>query len=70
MDTSNIYRKNHLLAKAVVYIVYVAVGIFSIEAGLPYLALTLGTMVWLFGVNSVAYCIETIAGHTHQHSKV
>jgi len=33
-------------------------------------ALTVGTQVWLFGVNTVGYIIETVAGHCHLHIKI
>jgi len=70
METRKQYRKIRLLAKAIVYLVYVAVGVLSIEVNLPYIALTFGTFVWLFGVDGIAYCLETLAGHAHQHDKV
>jgi hypothetical protein len=66
-QTNNDYSSDHLIAKLTVYLFYVLIGVASIEAGTPYLALIFGTALWLFGVNGVAYCVESLRGHTHQH---
>ncbi len=49
---------------------YVAVGIASIELDAPYVALVFGTSIWLFGVNTVAYLVECAAGHEHRHNPI
>jgi hypothetical protein len=67
MQNQNQYFYDHVIAKAAIYLAYVTVGIGSIESGNPYPALFLGTALWLFGINGVAYCIETIRGHKHSH---
>ncbi len=64
---SDHYAADHLLAKILVYIAYLLVGGVSIETGNPYVALVFGTAVWLFGINSAAYLIESLRGHEHCH---
>jgi hypothetical protein len=68
MKSSTDYAADHLIAKVTVYVFYVVVGVASIEAGAPYMALIFGTAIWLFGINGVAYCVETIRGHEHNHN--
>ncbi len=68
MKSSDNYAADHLIAKVSIYLSYIVIGVASIEAGTPYLALIVGTAIWLFGVNSVAYCVETIRGHEHNHN--
>ena len=70
MQGSTNYAADHLLAKVIVYFCYLLIGVVSIELGTPYVALVLGTAVWLFGINSVAYCVETLRGHEHRHSLI
>ena len=67
MQNSNDYAVDHLLAKITVYFFYLLIGIASIETANPYIALVLGTAVWLFGISSVAYCVEAVRGHKHLH---
>ncbi len=67
MNNQHQYFCDHVIAKATIYLAYVAIGIASIESGNPYPALFLGTALWLFGINGVAYCVETIRGHEHNH---
>ncbi|NKB98201.1 MAG: hypothetical protein GKR90_06865 [Pseudomonadales bacterium] len=59
---------DHLLGKFIVYIGYLLTGVISIEAQNPYFALVFGTALWLFGINSAAYLVEAIRGHTHRHN--
>ena len=70
MKNSNDDAADHLTAKITVYFFYILIGVASIEMSNPYIALVLGTAVWLFGINSVAYCVETIRGHAHRHHVV
>ena len=70
MNTNDQYAADHLIAKIAVYICYVMTGTISIELGAPYVGLLLGTGVWLFGVNSVAFVVETARGHEHRHNRV
>lgn len=70
MKNSSDYAADHLLAKITVYFFYLFIGVGSIESGNPYIALVLGTAVWLFGINSVAYCVETVRGHEHRHKPI
>ena len=35
---------------------------------LTLLGLTLGTAIWLFGVNTAGYLVECVAGHRHAHT--
>lgn len=70
MKGSREYAADHLLAKVTIYFFYLLIGVVSIEVGSPYIALVFGTAVWLFGVNSVAYCVETIRGHEHRHKLI
>ena len=58
---------DHLIGKLVVYLGYLITGTVSIEAHNPYIALVFGTALWLFGVNTAAYIVETLRGHTHKH---
>jgi hypothetical protein len=66
--TQSQYHMDHLIAKIIIYLGYVLIGIVSIELDNPYLALGVGTYIWLFGVNSVAYIIECVSGHAHVHN--
>lgn len=68
MDSSVHYQRDHLIAKTIIYLLYLAIGIVSIELNAPYVALVFGTSIWLFGVNTVAYLVERIAGHEHRHN--
>lgn len=61
------YLTNHRLAKLVVCLGYILIGLISIKTGNPYIALVCGTFIWFFGVNTVAYAIEWLRGHQHQH---
>ena len=70
MERSMEYRKNHLQAKGIVFMLYMLISIVGIELGSPYLALTLGTPIWFFGVNAVAYLVECLKGHEHLHHRI
>ena len=70
MNTADHYRRDHLIAKIIIFLIYLLVGSISIEFGNPYLALSVGTSIWLFGVNTVAYLVECVAGHTHRHHRI
>jgi hypothetical protein len=70
MKTSNRYQWDHLFAKVIVFSLYLLVGVVSIETNNPYLTLTVGTPIWLFGVNSVAYILECLGGHPHNHNRI
>ena len=70
MNRSAHYATDHLLAKCLVYIAYLIVGVVSIETANPYVALVFGTAVWLFGVNTAAYLIESLRGHEHCHKLI
>lgn len=67
MTTQQQYYQDHLIAKVIVYLLYVAVGIASIELATPYIALLAGTFIWLFGINTMAYLVECAAGRPHNH---
>ena len=62
------YAADHLIAKLTIYLTYVLVGAISIETGNSYVALVLGTGVWLFGINGAAYLVEGLRGHAHCHN--
>jgi hypothetical protein len=64
------YAKDHLIAKVLIYISYLTIGVVSIEAAAPYVGLIFGTGLWLFGVNSTAYAVEAVRGHEHHHNIV
>ena len=68
MSASQEYAADHLLAKVVVYVCYLLIGGVSIELANPYVALVVGTAIWLFGINGAAYCIEALRGHEHRHT--
>lgn len=70
MQTTDNYTADHLIAKAAIYVSYITIGITSIESGNPYMGLILGTGLWLFGVNTVAYAVETVRGHEHRHNMI
>lgn len=70
MEHSEHYTQDHFIAKVIVYVLYVLVGIASIELASPYVALVIGTFVWLFGINTVAYLVECFCGHNHGHKLV
>jgi hypothetical protein len=70
MRTQVNYQRAHLVAKLVIYVLYLLVGTVSIELNSPYIALVFGTYIWLFGVNCTAYLIEHLAGHQHQHNRI
>ena len=70
MDGSASYQRDHLIAKIIIYLLYLVVGIVSIELDAPYVALVFGTSIWLFGVNTVAYLVESITGHEHRHNAI
>jgi hypothetical protein len=70
MNNSAHYQRDHLIAKAIIYVLYLMVGIASIELDAPYVALVFGTSIWLFGVNTVAYLVECITEHDHHHNPI
>jgi len=70
MKTPTSYHRDHIIAKAVICVTYILLGIASIEANNPYFALVLGTTVWFFGVNFAGYVIENLLGHEHNHNIV
>ncbi len=65
---SSNYAADHFIAKLAIYLTYVLVGAISIESGNSYVALVLGTGVWLFGINGAAYLVEVLRGHDHCHN--
>ena len=65
---SSNYAADHFNAKLAIYLTYVLVGAISIESGNSYVALVLGTGVWLFGINGAAYLVEVLRGHDHCHN--
>lgn len=67
MNTSEHYRRDHLIAKVLICVLYQLVGLISIELDSPYIGLTLGTAIWLFGINTAGYLVECVAGHRHAH---
>ena len=67
MDGSTHYRRDHLIAKVIIFALYLAIGIVAIEWDAPYFALVFGTSIWLFGVNTIAYLVEYVANHEHRH---
>ena len=70
MNGTQQYHRIHLTAKGIVYIAYLTLGTISIENDTPYLSLLFGTQIWMFGVNSVAYLIESMIGQYHRHNKL
>ena len=70
MNNSTRYRNDHVLAKGVVLVLYLTIGIISIEMGSPYLSLLVGTPVWFFGINSIGYLVEHLFGHEHVHNRI
>ena len=70
MNTSENYQKDHLIAKAIIYVLYLLVGVISIEFNAPYVALVFGTSIWLFGINTAAYLVECLADHDHRHTPI
>jgi len=68
MNFSPDYAADHLIAKIAIYILYLLVGVVSIETSNPYFALIFGTALWLFGINGVARCVENLRGHQHSHN--
>ena len=70
MTQSKTYQTDHVTAKTIICVVYILVGIVSIETGNPYLALIGGTALWFFGINCTAYLIESLLGHPHGHNPV
>lgn len=63
-------HSDHLIGKVIVYLGYLVTGTVSIELQSPYVALVFGTALWLFGVNTAAYAVETVRGHAHRHHVV
>ncbi len=63
------YDANHRVAKAVVCALYLILGIVSVETDMPYIVLFAGTLIWLFGVNPIAYGIEYLRKQQHQHNR-
>ena len=70
MKTTSCYQWDHMLAKLIIYLTYLLVGVVSIETNNPYFTLVIGTPIWLFGVNAAGYLVECIGGHPHYHSKL
>ena len=70
MKQAEHYHRDHVIAKVIVYLVYLLTGFANIELATPYIALVVGTFVWLFGVNTTAYVVECIAGHQHRHKLI
>ena len=68
MSSNEQYASDHLIAKVTIYICYVVTGAVSIELGMPYVGLFIGTGMWLFGINSVAFVVEAARGHEHRHN--
>lgn len=67
MNTDCDYKRSHLIAKAVVFGIYLLLGVVSIELSSPYVSLFIGTPVWLFGVNTVAYWVERAPQGANHH---
>ena len=70
MKNSACYKQDHFIAKAIVFFLYIAIGVVSIEMGSPYLSLVIGTPVWFFGINTIGYLVEHLFGHEHVHNPV
>lgn len=67
MNQSN-YNQAHFVAKSIVCSVVILLGVISLETGNPYFSLIGGTLTWFFGVNLVAYLIESLKGIDHAHN--
>lgn len=70
MKTVNQHWKDHFIAKLIIYAISVILGVYSIEAQNPYIALTVGTQVWMFGVDAVTCIIEIVAGLCRLHDRI
>ena len=70
MTQSKNYPADHIMAKAIICVINILLGITSIEIGNPYLPLVLGTSLWCFGINFTGYLIESLLHHPHCHNPV
>lgn len=66
------YKKDHLIAKFIVSNLVVILVTLAQMSELPYSLILNGIAIytWFFGVNFVAYIIETIFKHEHKHEKL
>lgn len=57
------YNENHKLAKAIIYVIILLLV-------LPCLKEAFIVTLWFWGLNPIAYVIETIRGQEHQHDRI
>jgi hypothetical protein len=63
------YQQDHKLAKLIVFALVILCMLLN-QMFQSILLNILSVGIWFFGVNPVAYIIETIKGHPHKHDKV
>ena len=64
------YQRIHILAKLIVYVLYITISMVGIELGYEYLTMIIGTLIWFFGINVIAYILEMIFSLKHEHSMI
>lgn len=61
------YAQNHKAAKAIMYLM---INILLYLDGSLTIYGWAAITIWVFGTNVIAYAIETIRGHKHEHDKL
>jgi hypothetical protein len=61
------YSKDHKLAKLIMALI--VCGLLYIDGSLTLLQWS-AVLIWVFGVNPIAYLIESVLKHPHKHDKV
>ena len=64
-----IYHKDHILAKILCCIINTLLILFYISTN-SIILLVVANIFYFFGVNSIAYTIETVKQHSHKHDKI
>ena len=68
-EQESFYKQDHKIAKAIVYLMIVVLLVLNKHFDLLYLDV-LAVSLWFWCINSIAYVIETIRGHSHNHDKL
>lgn len=68
-ESSKIYKQDHTIAKTVIFCIVVLLLVVNRDLDMVELDI-LAVFVWLFGVNPIAYLVESLRKHPHNHDKI
>jgi ABC-type polysaccharide/polyol phosphate export permease len=67
MKYNTMYDQDHKIAKFIIYVVIMVLVLIPIDSPLKEL---LAVTIWFWGLNPIAYLVESVRKHPHQHRKL